>query len=190
MLDGRGLGHCLRLHPSPAAGVPDWSILSTIHSHWSKFAASLNMGAQTGTTSQSVIETRYGQKPKVKEFRDGRSNLTLKNFFLIVSNLMHKDRSWSLPLIISLLHLHIEILIYTGANGQHFSCSVFNLIPPDLWNQYINLWVLCVHVHVCLFTKHCLNPVLVGLLIFREKTMPKIKGKWQAGINLIPTWPE
>ena len=32
----------------------------------------------------------------------------------------------------------------------------------------------------------CLNPVLVGLLIFRAKTMPKIKGKWQAGINLIP----
>ena len=75
----------------------------------------------------------------------------------------------------------------TGANGQQFSCSDFNLIPPDLRNQYINLWVLCVHVHVCLFTKHCLNPVLVGLLIFRAKTMPKIKGKWQAGINLIPT---
>ena len=32
-----------------------------------------------------------------------------------------------------------------------------------------------------------INPIPVGLLWYRVKTMPKIKGKWQAVINLIPT---
>ena len=35
-----------------------------------------------------------------------------------------------------------------------------------------------------------INPIPVGFLWFRAKTMPQIKGKWQAGINLIPTRPE
>ena len=26
----------------------------------------------------------------------------------------------------------MQNIVHTGANGQHFSCGVFNLVPPDL----------------------------------------------------------
>ena len=32
-----------------------------------------------------------------------------------------------------------------------------------------------------------LNPTLVGLLLFRAKTAPKIMGKWQAGVIMMTT---
>ena len=42
----------------------------------------------------------------------------------------------------------------------------------------------------CSCKKTHFNPIPVGLLWFRAKTMQPIKRKWQAGIKLIPTWPE
>ena len=33
------------------------------------------------------------------------------------------------------------------------------------------------------YFSHLLNPILVGLLRFRAKTMPQIKGKRQGGVN-------